>query len=167
MRGIVFTFLVLAAFASGAADFDPDGPEIPLRPSPLLNRSNPTIVTALSFIPHGLDVVYFPPRSAKLTKKAKRILDRQSTFIERHPDAPLDLVGYADWVENGHKDKVDHKLGIKRADAVLDYLAAKGIPRERFFIKSYGSRAILPKDMTEKTQRQLRCVEVLPHQDWQ
>ena len=81
----------------------------------------------------------------------------------KYPKETLDVVGYADWVENGHKSVEDTELGMARAFAVKLYLASKGIAKNRLLIKSFGSDALIPQDMTENSQASLRRVEVVPH----
>ena len=165
---VVSLFIVMPSTNGRAAQLEDEQAE-PLKPSPLLNRSNPTRITPLPFIPKEIDTVYFASGSSTLTDEAKKILDQQIVYFNRYPYAPVNLEGHADWIENQSagkrqaKDDADFDLGYERALAVKTYLASKGIEKNRLLVTSVGSKAILPNDMGSETQAKLRYVEIFPH----
>jgi outer membrane protein OmpA-like peptidoglycan-associated protein len=123
----------------------------------------------LPFIPDDIDTIYFEPSSSKLNNEAVERLDQQLVYLNRFPHAAVDLEGHADLVENegvGNaetKEESDVNLGYARALAIKTYFVARGIAKTRLFIRSYGSSAILPNDMSPDSLSKLRHVRTLPH----
>jgi peptidoglycan-associated lipoprotein len=79
--------------------------------------------------------VYFDFDSASLNAESKRALDDNATLMSRFPDVKLDVQGHAD--ERGTTD-YNMALGQKRADAVVQYLQARGVSSTRVRSVSYG-----------------------------
>ncbi len=65
---------------------------------------------------------YFPENSATLTPEAKRELDIAAEVLAKNPDAEIKLKGY---------DKSNTTLAKQRAQAVNNYLTAKGVDPAR------------------------------------
>jgi peptidoglycan-associated lipoprotein len=80
--------------------------------------------------------VYFAENSAALDDTAKATLDKQAAWITEYPRYRIKVEGFAD--ENG-TPQYNTQLGQKRADAVMAYLAAKGVPVARMKAKSFGN----------------------------
>ena len=158
---------ITAALTCRAAQLD-DTPVAPLKPSSLLDKSTPIVVTPISVIPYEVASVYFLHLSSKLTPQAKSILDQQVGYLNQYPHALVDLMGHADTQENAPvgsgKAKADMDLGLERAQAVKAYLVSKGISKERVFAKTIGSEGILPADQTPETMATLRVVDTRAHQ---
>jgi peptidoglycan-associated lipoprotein len=76
---------------------------------------------------------YFTQGSAALDSVAKATLDTQIAWLTKHPRWLLKLQGFAD--DPGASETA---LSQQRADAVMDYLAAGGIDRNRMWAKGYG-----------------------------
>ncbi|TIQ75493.1 OmpA family protein, partial [Mesorhizobium sp.] len=76
---------------------------------------------------------YFTQGSAALDSVAKATLDTQIAWLAKHPRWLLKLQGFAD--DPGASETA---LSQQRADAVMDYLAAGGIDRNRMWAKGYG-----------------------------
>jgi peptidoglycan-associated lipoprotein len=76
---------------------------------------------------------YFPQGSAALDSVAKATLDTQIAWLTKHPRWLVKLQGFAD--DPGSSETA---LSQQRADAVMDYLAAGGIDRNRMWAKGYG-----------------------------
>ena len=127
----------------------------------------PTMTRDMAIVPENLSIVYFRSRSAKLTVKAKAVLDRQVGYLTRYPATPVDLEGHVDWVEvpgtGTAKEQAEMELAQSRAFAVKRYLVSKGIAKERLFIRGYDHTAIFPKNLSEADQRTLRYVMTGPH----
>lgn len=79
--------------------------------------------------------VFFAEGSAALDETALMTLDRQVEWLGRYPHWKAKLQGSAD---DPGDPQAQTDLSQKRAEAVRDYLAAKGIARERLLAKGYG-----------------------------
>src|SRR5690606_1115456 len=78
---------------------------------------------------------FFAANSAELDSTAKVTLDKQAAWLQQHPNWLVKLQGFAD--DNG-SDAAQVALSQKRADAVMNYLASKGVDRRRMWAKGYG-----------------------------
>jgi peptidoglycan-associated lipoprotein len=79
--------------------------------------------------------VYFTSGSAELDDVTRETLDLQAAWLNNHPGWLVKLQGYAD-----DPGGVGANLSIsdKRANAVMNYLADKGVNRQRMWAKGYG-----------------------------
>lgn len=81
------------------------------------------------------DRVFFESDSSDLTATATSTLDRQAGWLARYPRQAFLLEGHAD--ERGTRE-YNFSLGARRAQAVRDYLASRGIAGARMRTVSYG-----------------------------
>lgn len=79
--------------------------------------------------------VFFTEGSAALTNIARETLDNQAAWLRRHPSWSVKIQGFADDPGN---DQANTALGQQRANAVLTYLASKGVATTRMRAKTYG-----------------------------
>ena len=87
------------------------------------------------FVVNVGDRVFFESDSTDLTSTATATLDKQATWLGRYPRYTFTIEGHAD--ERGTRE-YNFSLGARRAQAVRDYLASRGIPANRMRIVSYG-----------------------------
>jgi peptidoglycan-associated lipoprotein len=87
------------------------------------------------FVVNVGDRVFFDSDSTDLTPTATATLDKQSQWLARYPRYTFTIEGHAD--ERGTRE-YNFSLGARRAQAVRDYLASRGIPANRMRIVSYG-----------------------------
>ncbi len=80
-------------------------------------------------------VVYFEFNSVALTPAAMDVLNTQAAWLINNPNAMIVVEGHCD--ERGTRE-YNLALGERRANAVKDYLALKGIDSKRVRIISYG-----------------------------
>ena len=83
---------------------------------------------------------FFAEGSATLDDTARVTLDKQAMWLSEHPQWKVKLQGFADDPGSAAQQTA---LSQKRADAVRDYLAAKGIPKERMRAKGYGRNRLV------------------------
>ena len=84
----------------------------------LSNRFAETVPTTINFAFN----------SAELDATARSILDRQADFILQFPEVRFAVYGHTDLVgSNGY----NQRLGLRRAQAAVDYLVSRGISRSR------------------------------------
>jgi peptidoglycan-associated lipoprotein len=91
--------------------------------------------TAQDFIANVGDRVFFETDSTELTVQAKTTLDAQAAWLNRYPSFRFTIEGHAD--ERGTRE-YNIALGARRAAAVQDYLAARGVAARRMQTISYG-----------------------------
>lgn len=78
---------------------------------------------------------FFEKSSANLDETARATLDKQADWLQKYPHWKVKLQGFADDPGAANEQKT---LSQKRADAVLTYLASKGVAPERMKAKGYG-----------------------------
>jgi outer membrane protein OmpA-like peptidoglycan-associated protein len=79
--------------------------------------------------------VQFDFNSYKINDPAKSILENLKSVLNTYPELKIEVAGYTD--AKGSTD-YNRKLADKRAQAVINYLAASGITRSRFVKKAFG-----------------------------
>ncbi|MFG1294547.1 MULTISPECIES: peptidoglycan-associated lipoprotein Pal [Xanthobacter] len=81
------------------------------------------------------DRVFFESDQTDLTPQARATLDRQAQWLQQWNRYTFTIEGHAD--ERGTRE-YNIALGARRAQAVRDYLAARGIDPARMRTISYG-----------------------------
>ena len=100
------------------------------------------------------NVIFFDFDRSNLDEAAKARLDKQAKWIGRYPEVMFALVGHTDKVGG---DSYNETLGMRRAEAALDYLVSKGIERKRLVaLTSKGETQ--PLVATEDRERRNRRV---------
>ena len=87
------------------------------------------------FVVNVGDRVFFETDQTDLTPQARATLDKQAQWLSRYPQYTFLSEGHAD--ERGTRE-YNFSLGARRAQAVRDYLASRGIPGSRIRTVSYG-----------------------------
>ena len=96
--------------------------------------------------------VNFDFDSAVLDAEAQQILLRQAHWIRQFPEVRFSVYGHTDLVGS---ERYNHALGLRRARAVVDFLARNGISRRRLqALVSRGQRE--PLIVTQQPERQNR-----------
>ncbi|WP_438992006.1 peptidoglycan-associated lipoprotein Pal [Lentibacter sp.] len=81
------------------------------------------------------DRVLFGVDQSSLNDAAQRVLDGQASWLTTNADYAVVIEGHAD--EQGTRE-YNLALGARRANAVKEYLLAKGLPSHRLKTVSYG-----------------------------
>lgn len=91
---------------------------------------------------------YFKANSAVLDGTAKATLDKQAQWLAQHPKWKVKLQGHAD------DPSSNGRLSSQRADAVMAYLASRGVSADRMWSKGYGRKRLVQDcaDITCKSQ---------------
>ena len=103
------------------------------------------------------DNVYFGFDSAVLLATAKRMLDDSASVLKRHPDAKVDIAGYAD---SRGPESYNMKLSERRAEAVREYLERAGVDGARMSTRGYGESHEGASDMSANGLAENRRVEI-------
>jgi peptidoglycan-associated lipoprotein len=87
------------------------------------------------FVVNVGDRVFFETDSTELTPQARATLDKQAQWLQTYNRYSFTVEGHAD--ERGTRE-YNIALGARRAQAVHDYLAARGVDANRMRTISYG-----------------------------
>lgn len=94
-----------------------------------------------------------------LTEKGRTRLDAVARYLKSDPEVKrIEVYGHTDNI--GRKRNND-KLGQRRSEAVKQYLMSKGIPAEKFLLKSYGERKPKTSNSTDAGRATNRRVVVI------
>jgi peptidoglycan-associated lipoprotein len=102
--------------------------------------------------------VLFAYDKSELNDNAKRTLDAKVVILNTNPDVRLMIEGYAD--ERG-TTVYNEALGLRRANALRDYLSAAGLSFARMDVISYGKTRPLTAGTSEADYAQNRRGEFL------
>ena len=87
------------------------------------------------FVVNVGDRVFFESDSTELTAQSRATLDKQAQWLQMYNRYAFTIEGHAD--ERGTRE-YNIALGARRAQAVRDYLTARGIEPNRMRTISYG-----------------------------
>ena len=96
--------------------------------------------------------VNFEFDSTVLDAQAQQTLDRQADWIRQFPEVRFRVYGHTDKVGS---DSYNYGLGKRRANAIVNYLARRGISRSRLeALVSYGeTRPVIDTQARERQNR--------------
>ena len=94
-----------------------------------------TLANIKDFIVNVGNRVFFGFDKSNLTPKAKKTLDKQADWLNRHPATTAVIEGHADARGSAAYNLA---LGERRASAMRDYLVDQGVAASRVQIVSYG-----------------------------
>ncbi len=80
-------------------------------------------------------VVEFATKSHELTEKGVSLLDEVIVALQMAPNVRVQIAGHTD---SRGSSSDNQQLSEDRANAVFDYLVAKGMPEDRFDVIGYG-----------------------------
>jgi len=104
-----------------------------------------------------LQGVNFQTSRSRLTQESYAILDLVAASLLDHPDVLIEIGGHTDATGT---DAINNPLSQARAQAVMAYLARKGVPLERMEAHGYGSRQPIATNSTRAGRAQNRRVEL-------
>ena len=132
-RLLAASLLVLTASCSTSDTLTPKPPTPDVTNAEIAGFQNVQPGSEEDFILNVGRRTYFTKGSAALDSVAKTTLDTQIAWLSKYPRWLLKLQGFAD--DPGASETA---LSQQRADAVMNYLAAGGIDRNRMWAKGYG-----------------------------
>ena len=117
-----------------------------------------TFVSSGEVSPRILEGVTFQSGSAVLTSEAKRILDGVAADLIQRPEVRVTVVGHTDNVGSARKNK---QLSERRAEAVANYLAARGVDPARLSYGGKGEEMPIVSNATAEGRAMNRRVELI------
>lgn len=119
----------------------------PPSPEPIIEIFTPLIVREKY-------TLLFDQSDFKLRAESQKILDDLAQLLLQHRKAFARIVGYSDNTGNVTQNK---RLSELRTMVVKNYLSAKGVEDQRFFLMGLGSKnAISPNDIEENKAKNRR-----------
>ena len=119
---------------------------------------NKTTKKILSGDAVALEKIQFNSGKTDLLPLSKKELDKLVKLLEENPEMNVDIIGHTDSLGDEKTNKI---LSEKRADAVADYLAEKGISRKRIKSKGYGESYPLASNATSAGRSKNRRIEII------
>jgi outer membrane protein OmpA-like peptidoglycan-associated protein len=101
--------------------------------------------------------ILFEFASDYLNDSAYPVLDQVVSFLKENSNIELIISGHTD---NIGQAQYNLSLSKRRAQAVLDYFAEKGISRSRFEVEGYGSQKPISSNETIESRSKNRRVEL-------
>lgn len=98
------------------------------------------------------DTITFEFNSARITPQGQDILRRQASWIKQFPEVRFSVYGNTDLVGS---QSYNHRLGLRRARSVVNFLVSQGIKRDRLeALVSYGeTRPVVQTQSPEMRNR--------------
>ena len=128
LRGMRFAAVISAAIALAACSSNPAD-----QPGGAGASGPPG--SAQDFVVNVGDRVFFETDSSELTPPSRATLDKQAQWLSTYNRYTFTIEGHAD--ERGTRE-YNIALGARRAQAVRDYLIARGVEAARMRTISYG-----------------------------
>jgi outer membrane protein OmpA-like peptidoglycan-associated protein len=105
-------------------------------------------------LPNG---VTFPVDSATISPTFQTTLDQIAASLTTYPDSLIDVMGHTD---STGADAYNLDLSKRRAEAVANYLALRGVSRARIATMGYGEQYPVADNATEEGRALNRRVEI-------
>ncbi len=129
----------------------------PPPPAPAPAPIAPIQKTVLESKPITITGINFQFNSSKLLDRDIQVLDEVAAFAQKHPDAVLDVNGYASKVGTY---AYNLKLSEQRAESVARYLEQHGVPRDRMVLKGHSYEDPIASNATPQGRFANQRVEI-------
>jgi outer membrane protein OmpA-like peptidoglycan-associated protein len=106
--------------------------------------------------------IEFPTEESAILADSYGLLDRLVAILERCPEARVEIGGHTD---SDGSESFNLSLSTARANAVLDYLVAAGVLRERLDAVGYGETRPIASNSTEEGKAENRRIELTVLED--
>jgi peptidoglycan-associated lipoprotein len=155
LRIAKLTALLVAVLALGACAKNPTDPDF----AALATAGAASPGSQQDFVVNVGDRVFFETDSTELTPRSIATLEKQAQWLRTYAPYSFTVEGHAD--ERGTRE-YNIALGARRAQAVHDYLVARGVQARRMRTISYGKeRPVAVCDDISCWSQNRRAVTVL------
>lgn len=113
--------------------------------------------TVLESKPITITGINFKFNSSKLLDRDIKVLDEVAEFAQKHPDAVINVNGYASKVGTY---AYNLKLSQQRAESVARYLEQHGVPRDRMVLKGHSYEDPIASNATPQGRFENQRVEI-------
>lgn len=103
-----------------------------------------------------IDNIYYDTNSAKLRPNSYQSLNELISLLNANPGLRIEIGAHTD---SSGETSYNQRLSTKRAESVLNYLAAAGIALDRLAAKGYGETQPIAPDDTEDNKQLNRRTE--------
>jgi outer membrane protein OmpA-like peptidoglycan-associated protein len=128
-------------------------------PAPPTNPAPTPPAAVLGAAPLVLEGVSFETGSARLQSGSYVELDSVAKVLLEHPTLKVEIAGHTD---NAGTPADNQHLSTLRAEAVRNYLVAKGVPFQQMVARGYGATMPRTPDTTPSGRAANRRVEIRP-----
>ena len=158
-KSVIFSTLAIVAFCFAGctcgpepAPYDSSLETVEVAPEPVVVEK---VVVVEEVVPSlaesaaaagALHIVYFDFDEAKLTPTAIAKLDKTAAWMQKNPEANIEIAGNCD--ERG-TNEYNMALGERRANTAKKYLVSMGIASDRLATISYGEEQPVDPGHTE------------------
>ena len=142
-RGVKYAMLASAeGYLNARQEFESDSTEEDA-------EYNVDFILAAMFKTNIIENIFYDFDKAVLRDESKLALDSMVMLLKDHPNIVIEMASHTDRVGSA---KYNQGLSQRRAQSVVDYLIANGIPRERLRPAGYGESR--PKTVTKRIHNQ-------------
>ena len=142
-RGVKYAMLASAdGYFNARQEFESDSTEEDA-------EYNVDFILAAMFKAQVVENIFYDFDKAVLRDESKLALDSMVMLLKEHPNIVIEMASHTDRVGSA---KYNQGLSQRRAQSVVDYLIANGIPRERLKPTGYGESR--PKTVTKRIHSQ-------------
>ena len=100
--------------------------------------------------------IEFASGSSSISTESFSLLKKLIIITIECPDSHFEIAGHTDNIGNEGKNSI---LSLNRAQAVVDYLQAAGIPKDRLSAAGYGASLPVDSNETDEGRRRNRRIE--------
>jgi len=104
-----------------------------------------------------LEGVFFEFNKATLLPRSEETLDRVARSLLDWPEVRIEVAGHTDWIGS---DAYNQDLSRRRAQAVREFLLARGVPAERMTAQGYGESRPIADNHSDEGRSKNRRVEL-------
>lgn len=123
-----------------------------------MTTGDATLLVGRRFENEVQTTVLFAFNQSTLTPEARTTLDRQAAWIRQFPEVRFRVYGHTDLVGS---NRYNYGLGLKRAKAVVAYLASRGISTTRLeAVASFGETQPVINTMSPEQRNRRTVTEV-------
>lgn len=123
-----------------------------------MTQGDATMLVGRRFESEVQTTVLFAFNQSTLTAEARATLDRQANWIKQFPEVRFRVYGHTDLVGS---NRYNYGLGLRRAQAVVAYLASRGISTARLeAVSSFGETQPVINTMSPEQRNRRTVTEV-------